>query len=201
MIYVAAIIAILIGGGLIHVALGEYRTLCSDINSLKQHSAKKNRMKITAEVISLGVNTDFPTQLLSWPRESDFEDKESFSKAVAEAKTEYYRSLNEIEVFGNTKLEYRYIAPDGESYISRTISRIPSEKNIDVVYGSTIGQKIAAYLNPDDYGDSILKATTKEQYEEYTKKVTKPQKAKMAIGAAVMVMGISAPWSFTALPI
>lgn len=200
MIYVAAAIAVLIGAGLIRMAFLEFKELSSEVKVLREHSAKKNRMKIMAEVVALEINTDFPFKLLDWPSESDFEDKEEYKKALGEAKLEYYESLNKIEVFGNCKVEYRYVAPDGDSYLSRTITRIPSDKNIDFINSLEIGQRIPAFLNPDDYGDSILKPTSKEQFDEYLKVVTRPQKAKMAVGSAVIAMGLVAPWTFTLLP-
>lgn len=125
MIYVASVIAVLIGASLIHMSIKELKQLSSEIGELKHHSSKKNRMKITAEVVSLEINTDFPFKLFSWPLESDFDDKETYKEALRDAKLEYHQSLAEIEVFGNCKVEYRYIAPDGDSYLSRTISRIP----------------------------------------------------------------------------
>lgn len=201
MIYVAAVIAIIIGVSLIRVSILEFKELSSEVSDLRKHSSKKNRMKISAEVVALEIHTDFPFGLLSWPMEEDFGDKDAYKQALSDAKTEYYEALGILEVFGNCKIEYRYVAPDGESYLSRTITRIPSEKNIDYIKKLKVGQKISAYLNPEDYGDSVLKPTSKEQFDQYLKRITRPQKTKIAVGSAVILMGAISPWTFTLIPI
>lgn len=197
MIYVAAGIVLLIGIGLIKLGLKDQRELISDIANLKKHSLKKNRMKIMGEVVSLEINTDFPFKLLEWPYENDYEDKSEYKKALLQAEAEYHRELSVIEVFGNSKIEYRYIAPDGHSYLSRTVSRIPTEKNIEYIYKLKVGQKIPAYLNPDDYSDALLQSNTEDQFESYTKITTKQGRAKVVIGSVIIVMAVVAPFTFT----
>lgn len=201
MIYVASFITLLIGYGLIHISWKEYQELVAEISDMKSHSMKKNRMKIMAEVTALEINTDFPFQLFDWPLESDFENKEDYKKAFNVAQNNYQEELAKIEIFGNMKIEYRYIAPDGYSYLSRTISRVPTEQNLKSIYQLKIGQKIPAFLNPDDYSDSILKSNKPEDFEKYQKTVTKAQKAKIAIGVLIGLMALFSPWTFTLLPI
>lgn len=197
MIYVASLIVLLIGIGLIRLGIRDSRELGLDIAELKKHSLRKNRMKIMAEVVSLEINTDYPFKLLDWPYEDDFEENSEYKEALIEAEVEYFHELSVIDVFGNSKIEYRYIAPDGHSYLSRTVSRIPDDKNINFIYKLKVGQKIPAYLNPDDYSDSLLKSNTNEQFERYTKITTKQARAKMVIGSVIIVMAVISPFSFT----
>lgn len=194
MLIVAALIAISIGIGIIYISLKDYRALAHDIELLKTLSNKKDRVKVSATVISLGVNTDFPTVLLAWPQDEDFEDKESYRQALGKAYESYDDAMAKIETFGNYKIEYKYVAPDGDTYISRTVSRIPESEHLDVVYKLKIGKKISAYLDADNYSDSILKVTSPEAFEKYHKQVQKPQRARIAVGCLLIGLGAAAPW-------
>ena len=199
MIYVASLIAIAIGIGIIHVAWKEYRALDADISALKRNSGLKGRTKVEATISYLGINTDYPISLLSWPQESDYEDSEAYSDALERAHQSYREALMKVEIFGATHIEYRYVAPDGHTYVSRTATRIPDEDNIDLVYALSKVEKTYAYLNPDDFEDSILKETSDEAFRQYERQMQKPQKAKIFVGVAVAIMGAVAPWTFTLL--
>lgn len=194
MIIIASLLAVAVGLGIIYISWKEMETLNYDIDLLKTLSGKKGRIKTSGRILSLGINTDFPVALLNWPQEQDYEDKDEYTKAVNKAVEFYHEALAKIEVFGGFKIEYEYTAPDGSNYISRTVERIPYQYPLELIYTLKIGSKVSAYLNPDDFGDSILKATNSKAFSEYRKQIQKPQRAKIMVGCAIAAMGVASPW-------
>lgn len=199
MIIVASLLAALIGVGIIFISIKELNSLNHDIDLLKTHSTLEDRLKIKGEVISLGINTDYPLSLLNWPTKDDYETTKDYEEAIKKARIEYADVMDRIEAFGNFKIEYRYTAPDGNSYFSRAVSRIPNNDDIYDVYKLEPGKTVTVYINKEDYTDSLLKNTDKEVFGSYQKQIKKPQKAKIAVGSVVAIMGLISPiipWTY-----